>query len=112
MSHSSTGITELSAGALVQAIRARQISCRELMQATLARIAAVNPVHNAIVSLRDGDELLREADARDHELSRGTAAPGWMHGLPNVIVGDLILHAATRALRAGTRSRGAWELTL
>ena len=33
------------------------------MQAFLARIAAVNPRHNAIVSLRDGDALLREADA-------------------------------------------------
>jgi amidase len=60
-----------------------------VMQATLARIAAVNPVHNAIVSLRDGDALLREADACDAQLHTarqpGTAPLGWMHGLPQAI---------------------------
>ena len=59
------------AHALSAAIRARQLSCRELMLATLARIGAVNPRHNAIVSLRDADALLRETDARDAELQRG-----------------------------------------
>ena len=81
-------LTELSASALSAAIHAGQVSCRELMQATLARIALVNPVHNAIVSLRDGDELLREADARDAELARGRSHEGrrgWMHGLPQAI---------------------------
>ena len=77
-------LTELSASALARAIGAREVSCRELMQATLARIALVNPIHNAIVSLRDGDELLQEADARDAELARG-ASRGWMHGLPQAI---------------------------
>ena len=77
-------LTDLSASALSAAIHAGQVSCRELMQATLARIALVNPAHNAIVSLRDGDELLREADARDAELARG-ASLGWMHGLPQAI---------------------------
>jgi len=81
-------LTELSASALARAIGAREVSCRELMHATLARIAAVNPIHNAIVSLRDGDELLREADARDAELARGRSHEGrrgWMHGLPQAI---------------------------
>ena len=76
--------TELSASDLSRAIAARQVSCRELMRATLARIDAVNPTHNAIVSLRDGDALLREADARDAELARGESR-GWMHGLPQAI---------------------------
>ena len=87
-------LVELSASALARAIGARQISCRELMQATLVRIAAVNPTYNAIVSLRDGDELLREADARDAELARGESR-GWMHGLPQAIK-DM---AATAGLR-------------
>ena len=81
-------IVELPAHALSEAIRARKVSCREVMQATLERVAAVNPAHNAIVSLRDGDALLREADARDVELSRGATAAGpvgWMHGLPQAI---------------------------
>ena len=78
-------ITELGASALSAEIRSRRVSCREVMQAFLARIAALNPVHNAIVSLRDGDALLREADARDAELARGNVAIGWMHGLPQAI---------------------------
>ncbi|HZI84512.1 MAG TPA: amidase, partial [Casimicrobiaceae bacterium] len=81
-------IVELPAHALSEAIRARQVSCREVMQATLARIDAVNPLHNAIVSLRDGDALLREADERDAQLSRRAtpAGPiGWMHGIPQAI---------------------------
>lgn len=41
--------------------------------------------------------------------SGGAWAP-FNNGLPNVIVGDLVLHAATRRLRAGTRARGAWEV--
>lgn len=75
------------AGTLARRIAARELSCRALMQATLARIAALNPVHNAIVSLRPAGELLAEADARDAALARGERA-GWMHGFP-VAVKDL-----------------------
>jgi len=77
-------VIELSATALSQAIHARSVSCREVMQVYLERIARVNPVHNALVSLRDADELLREADARDAALARGHSA-GWMHGMPQAI---------------------------
>jgi amidase len=77
-------ITDLDATSLSQAIHARQISCRETMQAYLARIARLNPAHNALVSLRDGDALLREADACDAELARGESR-GWMHGMPQAI---------------------------
>jgi Asp-tRNA(Asn)/Glu-tRNA(Gln) amidotransferase A subunit family amidase len=58
------------------------------MQATLDRIDAVNPKFNAIVSLRDGDALLREADERDAQLKLGatpTGPIGWMHGIPQAI---------------------------
>jgi amidase len=81
-------ISDLTAHALSNAIRNRHVSCREVMQATLARIDAVNPAHNAIVSLRDGDVLLREADERDAHLKRGaspTGPIGWMHGMPQAI---------------------------
>ncbi len=81
-------ITELPAHALSDAIRKRQVSCREVMRATLERIAALNPVHNAIVSLRDGETLLREADLRDAQLRPGAPASepiGWMHGMPQAI---------------------------
>lgn len=80
-------ITDLPAHALSAAIRKREVSCRDVMRATLDRIEAVNPVHNAIVSLRDGDALLREADACDHQLRPGTptGSIGWMHGMPHAI---------------------------
>ena len=80
-------ITDLPAHALSDAIRKREVSCRDVMRATLDRIEVVNPVHNAIVSLRDGDTLLREADACDHQLRPGTSTGsiGWMHGMPHAI---------------------------
>ncbi len=77
-------ITDLPAHVLSDTIRARAVSCREVMRATLARIEAINPAHNAIVSLRDGDALLREADERDLQLRRDQPF-GWMHGLPQAI---------------------------
>ena len=81
-------ITDLSACELAAAISGKQLSCREVMLATLARIAAVNPHFNAIVSLRDGDALLREADAHDRSLGealRSGRTVGWMHGMPQAI---------------------------
>ena len=56
------------------------ISAAELMQATLARIDAVNGAVNAVVSLRDGDELMAEARAAD-----ATPRKGWLHGIPMAI---------------------------
>jgi len=89
-----TELTELTAEKLAAGIAAKQFSCRELMQATLRRIERVNPQCNAIVSLRDGDTLLREAGERDAELHRGRRL-GWLHGLPQAIK-DV---AATAGLR-------------
>ena len=77
-------LLDLTAHALSAAIRTRKVSCRELMQATLARIAKVNPAYNAIVSLRDGDALVREADARDEQLRREEPL-GVLHGIPQAI---------------------------
>ncbi len=77
-------LTDLDADALSRAIHAKEVSCREVMRATLDRIAAVNPALNAIVSLQDEGDLLRQADARDAALARG-ASLGWMHGMPQAI---------------------------
>jgi amidase len=71
--------TDLSA-----AIHARRVSCREVMAATLERIAALNPRFGAIVNLAPAEGLLAEADARDVELARG-ASRGWLHGIPQAI---------------------------
>ena len=77
-------ITDLSATALSAAIHTKQVSCREVMRAYLARIALMNPAHNALVSLRDAEVLLREADACDTELVAGRSC-GWLHGMPQAI---------------------------
>jgi amidase len=84
MTSTTIAITELTAHALSQAIHTKQVSCREVMAATLARIAQVNPSINAIVSLRDDSELLAEADRYDAQLAQGQSM-GWMHGIPQAI---------------------------
>jgi amidase len=87
-------ILEMGAHALSRSIHSKQVSCREVMAATLARIAQVNPSVNAIVSLRDADELLQEAERYDALLAQGQSM-GWMHGIPQAIK-DL---APTKGLR-------------
>jgi amidase len=84
----------LDACALAERIRSRQVSCREVMTAALARIERINPQINAIVSLQDGDLLLRQADGRDRELAQGTYR-GFLHGFPHAVK-DL---AATAGIR-------------
>ncbi len=71
----------LSASALSRVIHARELSCRELMQATLQRVAALNPHFNALVNVADEGGLLQQADAHDALLAQGRSK-GWMHGLP------------------------------
>jgi amidase len=64
------------------------VSCREVMQAYLARIHRLNPRLNAIVNLAPDDALLAQADARDLELAPSKTAHGsrgWMHGMPQAI---------------------------
>jgi amidase len=72
---------EWTAHELSAALHARQLSCRELMTLTLARIAWLNPRFNAVVNLADESALLREADARDAELADGRSR-GFLHGMP------------------------------
>ena len=70
-------ILRLNAVELVRRLKARELSCVELMQATLARIDALNPTFNAIVALRGRDELLAEARLKD-----AGPAGGALFGLP------------------------------
>jgi amidase len=58
------------------AIAAGEASSRELTEAVLRRIEAVNPQLNAVVELRAG-EALREAELADH-----APAAGPLHGVP------------------------------
>jgi amidase len=60
-------------------LRQRAISARELLQAYLARIEAVNPVVNAIVTM-DVDGASAQAQAADDAIARGDPL-GPLHGI-------------------------------
>jgi amidase len=75
-----TELVDRSAVELAAMIRRREVSARELLAATLARIDAVNPHVNAIVTLVP-DAAERWADDADAATARGTE-PGPLHGLP------------------------------
>ena len=68
------------ATALATLIRTRQVTPREVVQAHLDRISAVNPQLNALVTLL-ADEALQAADAAGKAVMSG-AALGPLHGVP------------------------------
>lgn len=74
-------IVDMDAVELSDAIRGRQVSCREVMEAYLEQIDRVNPKVNAIVSLQDRQGLMAQAEERDRQLAGGQWL-GWMHGFP------------------------------
>ena len=77
-------LTTASAARILDSVRNRQMSATELMQHTLNRIEKVNGKVNAIVALRDPDDLMAEALAHDANPVRGP-----LHGLP-IAVKDLV----------------------
>jgi amidase len=81
------GIVARDATDLAAAIRSQELSCVEVMEAFLDRVAEVNPAANAIVALRDRDDLVGEARRADEQVAKG-AALGPLHGLP-IAVKDL-----------------------
>jgi len=71
----------MTATEMVQRIRARELSCWDVMQAHLTRIDRINPKVNAIVTRMPADQVLAAADAADKALARGDDM-GPLHGLP------------------------------
>ena len=71
-SHLPSDLTDLGALDLSMAIKTRQVSCAEVMQAYLERIHRFNPVYNAIISMADDDILMRQA----REAEAGTSVQG------------------------------------
>lgn len=65
-------------------IHAREVSCTEVMHGYLKHISTLNPIVNAIVSLRDYDDLISEAHQCDLEIEKGHSR-GWLHGIPQAI---------------------------
>ena len=77
-------ITAMTALQLSAAVRAKSVSCQEVMLAYLAHIKRHNPVYNAIVSMPEEDTLLSQAQEADAALARGEYR-GWMHGMPHAV---------------------------
>jgi amidase len=75
-----TELWELSATALADLIRAKEISARDAAQAALARLDAVNPLINAVVDHRPED-VLRQADEIDRAIAQGEVF-GPLAGVP------------------------------
>jgi amidase len=73
-------LTGPSATSLASAIAARDVTAREVVEAHLARIAAVNGRVNAVVQL-DAERALSAAHAADAAVARGEPL-GPLHGVP------------------------------
>jgi amidase len=78
---SESDICFMTATEMAHRIRARQLSCREVMQAHLTRIDRINPIVNAIVTQIPPEQMLAAADAADKSLAREENT-GPLHGLP------------------------------
>jgi amidase len=76
------GLAYRTAGELATALADREISARELLDAAIARIEALDPKINAVV-VRDFDRARAAADAADAALARGERRP--LLGLPMTV---------------------------
>jgi amidase len=79
----------LSATELAQAIRSRRVSSREVIQAHLRRIEAVNPLINAVTVVL-GEQALEAANEADRAVAGGGDLPA-LHGVPFTVKEDLDL---------------------
>src|SRR5580765_5848230 len=94
MAESSEELVFMRAVDLVEAMRKKKVSAREVMQAHLKQIGRVNGKLNALVSLVPEEELMAQAAAADETLAKGKWL-GPLHGLP---IGVKDLHE-TKGLR-------------
>lgn len=77
---SSNEIWQWDAQTTAAAIRKRTVSCREVVDAALARLHAVNPALNAVVDVMEA-EAREAAERADTDLARGDVG-GALHGVP------------------------------
>ena len=68
---------------IAKAVRDREVSSEEVVNAHLDRIEAVNPAINAVI-LVTADEAIAAAQAADAQLARGNEI-GPLHGVPMTI---------------------------
>lgn len=75
-----SGLWTLSAAETARGVKAREVSAREVTEAALARLEAVNPKINAVTTRTD-ETALAAAEAVDAAVARGED-PGAMAGVP------------------------------
>src|SRR5262245_19481875 len=78
-----------SATAIARALRARELSSSEVVEACIARIEQVNPALNAVVGKRY-ERARAEAKAADARLGKGDPAP--LLGVPCTIKEFVAVH--------------------
>ena len=100
MSVTTTDLWRMSATDLAEAIRSRQASSQEVIEAHLRRIEAVNPSVNAVTVVL-GEQAVEAAKAADRAVAAGGALPPF-HGVPFTVKGniDLVGTPTTQGLKA------------
>jgi amidase len=100
MSVTITDLWRMSATDLAEAIRSRQTSSQEVIEAHLRRIEAVNPSVNAITVVL-GEQAVEAAKAADRAVASGSDLPPF-HGVPFTIKGNIDLAGTptTQGLKA------------
>ncbi|HZX41018.1 MAG TPA: amidase family protein, partial [Myxococcaceae bacterium] len=84
-----TELWRMSVAELAQAIRSKQASSREVVEAHLQRIEAVNPSVNA-VTVTLGEQAVEAAKAADRAVAAGGDLP-LFHGVPFTVKGNVDL---------------------
>ena len=97
-------ITYASATQIAQAIRDKEISAVEVVQAHLDRIEQVNGALNAVVQLC-AERALSEAQAADEALARGDSV-GPLHGVPMTLKDSLDTEGVIST--GGTKGRASF----
>jgi len=77
-------LISLSAKQLIELIKNKKISCKELMETYLSRITHVNPKLNAIVQQLSPEQALKQANMADSVIANGGKI-GKLHGIPITI---------------------------
>ena len=99
-----TDLCRMGATELAEAIRSRKASSREVVEAHLRRVEAVNPVINAVTILLT-EEALKAAEAADRMVAAGGDLPPLL-GVPFTLKGNIdLLHApTTQGLKVSTEA--------
>ncbi|MGC3027204.1 amidase family protein [Burkholderia sp. DN3021] len=94
-----THLWQLSATELAKLVRQREVSAREVADAVLDRLDAVNPAIDAVIEHRP-DDVRRQADEVDRAIARGDD-PGPLAGVPVTV--KINIDQADFATTNGTR---------